>query len=97
MMLFWCLMLLVFAFLSMAIDMDKLPFFIFRHLWNCLILGLGVLLFIRVKGKENQGYLEHLEYQIQDLQVRVEKKRNDYLVRQMEEIEKRLHKLEERK
>jgi len=96
-MLFWCLMLLVFAFLSMAIDMDKLPFFIFRHLWNCLILGLGVLLFIRVKGKENQGYLEHLEYQIQDLQVRVEKKRNDYLVRQMEEFEKRLHKLEERK
>lgn len=96
-MLFWCLMLLVFAFLSMAIDMDKLPFFIFRHLWNCLILGLGVLLFIRVKGKENQGYLEHLEYQIQDLQVRVEKKRNDFLVRQMEEIEKRLHKLEERK
>ena len=96
-MLFWCLLLLVFSFLSMAIDMDKLPFFIFRHLWNCLILGLGVLLFIRVKGKENQGYLEHLEYQIQDLQVRVEKKRNDYLVRQLEEIEKRLHKLEERK
>ena len=96
-MLFWCLLLLVFSFLSMAIDMDKLPFFIFRHLWNCLILGLGVLLFIRVKGKENQGYLEHLEYQIQDLQVRVEKKRNDFLMRQLEEIEKRLHKLEERK
>jgi hypothetical protein len=96
-MLFWCLMLLVFFFLSMAIDMDKLPFFIFRHLWNCLILGLGVLLFIRVKGKESQGYLEHLEYQIQDLQVRVEKKRNDYLVRQLEEIEKRLHRLEEKK
>jgi hypothetical protein len=96
-MLFWCLMLLVFAFLSMAIDMEKLPYFIFRHLWNCLILGLGILLFIRVKGKESQGYLEHLEYQIQDLQLRVERKRNEYIFRQLEEIDRRLRKFEEGK
>lgn len=96
-MLFWSLMLLVFAFLSMAIDMDKLPYYIFRHLWNCIILGLGVLLFIRVKGKESQGFLEHLEYQIQDLQNRVEKKRADTFFRQIEDLEKRVRKLEEPK
>jgi len=88
-------MLLVFAFLSLAIDMDKLPYYIFRHVWNCLILGLGVLLFLRIKGKENQGFLEHLEYQIQDLQHRLELKQNNVVWRHLEDLDKRIRRLEE--
>ena len=60
---FWCIILIVFAFLSYAIDSGRLSYLIFRHLWNILLLGLGILLVIRVKNKENLGFLEHLEFQ----------------------------------
>jgi hypothetical protein len=93
-MIFWCLILVVFGFLSYAIDGGMLPYYIFRHLWNVLILGLGIFLMLRIKGKENQGLLEHLEIQINDLYSRIEKKRTDVVWNKLDEIERRLRKVE---
>ncbi len=93
-MIFWCMILVVFAFLSYAIDIGALPGFIFRHLWNLLLLGLGIVILLRVRGKENQGFLEHLEVQINDLYARIEKKRTETVWKKMDEIENRIRKLE---
>ena len=94
---FWCIILIVFAFLSYAIDSGRLSYFIFRHLWNILLLGLGILLVIRVKNKENLGFLEHLEFQINDLSDRIEKSRMETIYKKLEEVDTRLKNIEERK
>ena len=93
-MFFWCLILVVFAFLSYAIDSGALPYYIFRHLWNLLLLGLGINILLRVKGKENQGLLEHLEVQINDLYSRIEKKRADSVWKKVDDLENRVRRLE---
>lgn len=95
-MFFWCLILVVFAFLSYAIDCGTLPYFIFRHLWNLILLGFGVSILFRVKGKETQGLLEHLEMQINDLYSRIERKRSDTIWKKMDELEIRLRKIEDK-
>ncbi|MFH0921297.1 MAG: hypothetical protein V1913_13170 [Fibrobacterota bacterium] len=84
----------MFGFLSFAIDSGMLPYIIFRHLWNVLILGLGIFMLLRIKGKENQGLLEHLEIQINDLFSRIEKKRTDTIWNKLDEMERRLRRLE---
>jgi hypothetical protein len=94
---FWCIILIVFAFLSYAIDSGRLSYLIFRHLWNILLLGLGILLVIRVKNKENLGFLEHLEFQINDLYDRIEKKRVETIYKKLDEVDARLKNIEERK
>ena len=95
-MLFWCLILVVFAFLSLSIDIGWLSFSVFRHIWDLLLLGLGVMLFVRVKGKENQGLLEHLEIQIDDLSHRIENQRTEAIWRNIDDLEKRMRKIENR-
>jgi hypothetical protein len=93
-MIFWCIILAVFAFLSYAIDSGALPYYIFRHLWNLLLLGLGVVILMRIKGKENQGLFEHLETQINDLSIRIEKKRMDVVIKKIDDLEERVWKIE---
>jgi len=93
-MIFWCVILIVFAFLSYAIDYGTLPYTVFRHLWNILLLGLGVFLFLRIKGKESQGYLEHLEIQINDLYGRIERKQVDTVWKKMDDLDSRIRELE---
>jgi len=54
------------------------------------------MLFVRVKGKENQGLLEHLEIQIDDLSHRIENQRTETIWRNIDDLEKRMRKIENR-
>ena len=92
-MIFWCIVLLLFSFLSFAIDGGMLPYHIFRHIWNFLLLGLGIFLLLRVKGKETEGFLEHLEVQINDLYNRIEKRRFDVVSKRLDDIDLEISKL----
>ncbi len=89
-------LLLTYAILGLAVDMGMLPYDYFRPLLNLLLLGFGLFMFIRIKGKENQGFLEHLEMQISDLQGRLERKQADQVWRKLDAIEERIRRIEGR-
>ena len=89
-------LLVIFAILGYAVDLGMLPYDYFRPLFNLIILGFGLFLFLRIKGKENQGFLEHLEMQIGDLYNRIERKQNDQVWRKLDALEERVRKIEGR-
>jgi len=91
---FWCLILVLFAFLSWTIDQDMLPGFIFRHLWNVILLIVSVLMYLRIKNKEKEGYRERIETKIEEMKLLYESQRFKKLSDRVKEIEKRLDKME---
>ncbi|MBL8026519.1 MAG: hypothetical protein JNL74_08915 [Fibrobacteres bacterium] len=90
------ILLVVFAVLSYAVDIGMLPYDYFRPLLNFIMLGFGLFMLIRIKGKENQGFLEHLEMQISDLYNRIERKQSDQVWRKLDALEERVKKVEGR-
>jgi hypothetical protein len=90
------ILLIVYASLGYAVDIGLLPFDYFRPLLNLLLLGFGLFMLMRIKGKENQGFLEHLEMQITDLYNRIERKQTDQLWRKIDSLEERVRKMEGR-
>lgn len=93
-MIFWCVIITLFSFLSFAIDRGDLPYDYFRHLWNFILLGLGIFMLIRVKSKESEGFLERLENKVNDLSYRIEDKKYEKIQTQLNELELRIKKLE---
>jgi len=89
-------LLIIFATLSYAVDINMLPYDYFRPLLNLIILGFGLFMLMRIKGKENQGFLEHLEMQISDLYNRIERKQTDQVWRKLDALEERVRKIEGR-
>jgi hypothetical protein len=89
-------LLLIFAVLSYAVDVGMLPYDYFRPLLNLMILGFGLFMLMRIKGKENHGFLEHLEMQISDLYNRIERKQTDQVWRKLDALEERVRKIEGR-
>lgn len=95
-MIFWCLVLLLFSFLSLQIDSGRLPYYIFRHLWNLIIVGFSLSLLIRTRNKESLGFLERLESQIEDITGRINIRKSEVVDLKLEKLEERVKKLEEK-
>jgi uncharacterized membrane protein len=91
---FWCLILVLFAFLSYTIDQGMLPPFIFRHLWNLIILMVAIILYLRIKNKEKEGYRERMEAKIEEMRTLYENKKFKHMSDKMKELETRIERLE---
>lgn len=100
-MIIYIAILIAFAFLSYAIDVnlapDILPRAPFLHVNNFIILGLGIFLLIRIRIKIMQGSLEKIQREHHDLSRKAESNRIDGLQKQIDELKTRLSKMEEGK
>jgi len=90
----WIVLLVIFSFLSLLIDMQYLPPTIFRHIWNVLMLALGLYLFARISMKMMQGSFECLQKEYEDLNTQIEEKQHGTLVQQIDELKDRIARLE---
>jgi hypothetical protein len=91
----WYGLLLLFAFLSLVIDMDSyLPQQIFRHIWNLLIFATGVYFLFRMRMKAKAGEYEKMQKEYQQLTQQVEKSRIISLLERIAILEKRVDALE---
>ncbi len=99
-MILWYLVLVLFAFMSYLIDINYggiLPSDVLRHIWNLLLFGLGVYLFVRMRSKAKAGVWEKMQHEYKNLSDDIEKKRFDKLEEKIAKLEKRIEKLEESK
>ncbi len=87
-------LLILFAFLSLLIDLDYLQHEWFRHLWNFILLGVGILLLIRMRTRMHEGAFEKLQRECENLSIKAEEQKFTKLRDAIEQLEQRISILE---
>lgn len=91
-------LLVLFAFLSLLIDLGYIqPQYAFRQIWNLILLSFGVALFYRMRIRMRAGAFEKLQKEYNELSAKAEEQKFVSLRCAIEQLEKRVAALEEKR
>lgn len=98
-MILWYIFLILFAFISFAVDVDLayLPQEVFRPIWNAVVLGFSIYLLVRMRSKIKVGAYESMQKEYQNLTHKLEENRFVKMARKVRELEERILHLEGKK